>query len=208
MVISFSPVFETEADLAALYQAPTAGAVAKEIGLIDKYCRRFIELSPFLCIGSLGANGRGDVSPRGGEPGFVHVLDEKHLALPDRPGNNRLDTIRNFLHQPNVGLLFFVPGFDDMLRVNGTAWITTDASLMQRFYVNGRPPLSVIVITVEEAQLHCPKAVRRSGLWDPARHVERRSFPTLGEIMRDQLALKKELSAIEDFLARDALKLY
>jgi PPOX class probable FMN-dependent enzyme len=208
MVISFSPVFETEADLVALYQAPTAGAVAKEIGLIDKYCRRFIELSPFLCIGSMGANGRGDVSPRGGEPGFVHVLDEKHLALPDRPGNNRLDTIRNFLHQPNVGLLFFVPGFDDMLRVNGTARVTTDATLMQRFYVNGRPPLSVIVITVEEAQLHCPKAVRRSGLWDPARYVERRSFPTLGEIMRDQLALKKELSAIEDFLAKDALKLY
>ena len=208
MVISFSPVLETEADLAALYPAPTAGAVAKEIGLIDKYCRRFIELSPFLCIGTMGANGRGDVSPRGGEPGFVHVLDEKHLALPDRPGNNRLDTIRNFLHQPNVGLLFFVPGFDDMLRVNGTARITTDATLMQRFYVNGRPPLSVIVITVEEAQLHCPKAVRRSGLWDPARHVERRSFPTLGEIMRDQLALKKELSAIEDFLEKEALKLY
>ncbi len=180
----------------------------RKIAHIDGYFRRFIELSPFLCIGTTGPSGLGDVSPRGGAPGFVHVLDETHLAIPDRPGNNRLDSLRNLLTHPGVGLLFFVPGFDDMLRVNGTARITTDEPLMRRFVVDGRLPLAVLVIEVREAQLHCPKAIRRAGLWDPAAHVDRRSFPTAGQILRDQLALAKEVSAIDDFLRKDALNLY
>jgi PPOX class probable FMN-dependent enzyme len=199
---------ETEAELRVLYRPPSPGAVAKELSRIDGYFRRFIELSPFLCIGTTGASGLGDVSPRGGEPGFVHVLDETRLAMPDRPGNNRLDTLGNVTHNPGVGLLFFIPGFDDMLRVNGIARITTDAELMRRFLVDGRPPLSVMVIEVKEAQLHCPKAIRRARLWDPAAQLHRSCFPTAGQILRDQLALPKPVSEVDAFLQKDALRLY
>src|SRR5262245_56504635 len=128
---------ESEADLRTVYSEPKAGTVAKDIGHIDAHCRSFIALSPFVCIGTTSADGAGDVSPRGGEPGFVQVLDDKHLALPDRPGNNRLDTLKNIVAHPGVGLMFMVPGFQDILRVNGTAKISRDPALLhlERFVV-------------------------------------------------------------------------
>ena len=188
---------KNEADLRTIYRAPSGGAVGKDIGLIDKHFARFIRLSPFLCMGTAGPDGSADVSPRGGEPGFVHVLDPKTLAMPDRPGNNRLDCLTNITARPGVGLLFFVPGFEDALRINGAAKITIEPALMDRFTVDGKSPRSVIVITVTEAYLHCPKAIKRARLWDPSARVDRTQFPTAGEIYRDQLKLDTPVQRID-----------
>jgi len=194
------PTRETQVDLRAVYDEPPAAALAKDIGHIDQHCRWFIELSPFLCMGTMGLDGLGDVSPRGGEPGFVHVLDRNLLAMPDRPGNNRIDSLSNIAERPGVGLLFFIPGFGDVLRVNGLARIATDRPLMDRFIVNGKAPLSVILIDVKEAYLHCPKAIKRARLWDPDVQVERSLHPSAGQIYRDQLNMEKEASAIDAVL--------
>lgn len=197
-------VLRTESDLREIYKQPGAGASAKCLAKLDIHSQRFIELSPFACFGTSAPNGLGDVTPRGGEPGFVHVLTPTHLGMPDRPGNNRLDSLTNILKNPGVGLLFFIPGFEDTLRVNGTAQITTDQTLMQRFAANGKLPLSVIVIEVKEVYLHCAKALRRSGLWRLESQVDRRTFPTAGTIYRDQLALEKAASEIDQALEKDA----
>lgn len=194
----------TEADLRTVYKQPAGGAVGKDVAQIDAHFAHFISLSPFLCIGTSSADGMGDVSPRGGEPGFVHVLDPKTLAMPDRPGNNRLDSLGNITRNPGVGLLFFVPGFEDMLRVNGVARVTTEPELMQRFVADGKPPRSVVLIDVKEAYLHCAKAIRRAGLWTQEAQVDRANFPTAGEIYRDQLKLETEVGRIDAALEKDA----
>lgn len=197
---------ESESDLRAVYKQPSPPAIAKDIGRIDEHCRRFIELSPFLCIGTMNREGFGDVSPRGGEPGFVHVLDDKHLAIPDRPGNNRLDTLKNLVDQPGVGLMFMIPGFEDIVRVNGTARVSRDPALMARFLVEGKPPLSVVVVEVREAFLHCGKAIRRARLWEPAARVDRGAYPSTGQVLRDQLSLDVEPKVIDDALEASARK--
>ncbi len=196
--------FTSESDLRTTYKAPSDGVLAKDIRHIDAHCARFIELSPFCVIGSSRTDGFGDVSPRGGEPGFVHVLDKTHLALPDRPGNNRLDSLSNITANPAIGLLFFLPGVNEMLRVNGEATISTEQALMDRFLVNGRPPLSVLVVEVKEAYLHCAKAIKRAGLWDQDAQIERADFPSLGQIMRDQLTLDVEAELVDQMLDQDA----
>jgi uncharacterized protein len=124
--------------------------------------------------------------------------------MPDRPGNNRLDSLSNLTTHPGVGLLFLIPGFEETLRVNGRARITTDAALMNRFIVDGKPPRTVIVIEVSETYFHCGKAIRRAGLWEASAQVDRRSFPTMGKVYREQLALEKDAAAIDDTLERDA----
>jgi PPOX class probable FMN-dependent enzyme len=197
-------VIETDADLRKLYKPPTDAAIAKTLTQIDGHCRRFIELSPFVCLGTTGPDGLGDVTPRGGDPGFVHVLDSTHIALPDRPGNNRLDSLGNVVRQPGVGLLFFVPGFEDMLRLNGHARLTTEPALMERFIVHGKPPLLVLVVEVKEVYLHCTKAIRRAGLWNPDARVDRKSVATLGQILRDQVGLEPEAPAIDADLENNA----
>jgi PPOX class probable FMN-dependent enzyme len=201
---AWSNVLKTESDLRAIYKRPGAGATAKCLTQLDVHSGRFIELSPFACLGTSAPNGLGDVTPRGGEPGFVHVLCPTHVALPDRPGNNRLDSLTNILKNPGVGLLFFIPGFEDTLRVNGIAQISTDQTLMQRFVANGKSPISVIVIEVREVYLHCVKALRRSGLWHLESQIDRRTFPSAGQIYRDQLALQNEAAAIDQALDKDA----
>ena len=195
-----------EAGLRAVY-GPAARAVReKAFPHFDPHSRRYIALSPFFCIGSSRADGLADVSPRGGEPGFVHVLDDTRLAFPDRPGNNRLDTLANIVHQPAVGLLFFLPGVTDMLRVNGRAAITTDAALMERFRHDGRLPRSVVVVTVDEVYFHCSKALLRSDLWNPEKRLPKGAFPSLGRIVRDQLRLAVPARLIDLALNRDAKK--
>lgn len=194
----------TEADLRAVYKQPSGGAVGKDIAQIDAHFAHFISLSPFLCIGTVGDNGLCDVSPRGGEPGFVHVIDAQTLAMPDRPGNNRLDSLGNITCNPGVGLLFFVPGFEDTLRVNGVARVTTEPKLMQRFLQDGKPPRSVVLVEVKEAYLHCVKAIRRAGLWTQQAQVDRATFPTAGQIYRDQLKLEIPGEAIDASLEQDA----
>jgi hypothetical protein len=208
MIDALTPMIASEAELRVLYKQPTPLAAAKEIGHIDRHCRRFIELSPFVCIGTMGSGGAADVSPRGGEPGFVAVLDESHLAIPDRPGNNRLDSLLNIVGQSSVGLLFFVPGFEDMLRVNGVARITTDATLLSRFVAAEKFPLSVMVIEVRQAQVHCTKAIKRASLWKAASQIDRRSFPTLGQVLHDQLALEREVAEVDDAIDKNSRNLY
>ncbi|AUG53780.1 pyridoxamine 5'-phosphate oxidase family protein [Thalassospira marina] len=181
---------ETMDQLRGIYGDPLEIAIQKQLSVLDKHCRRFIELSPFAVISSADENGEADVSPRGDGPGFVRVLDEKTILMPDRPGNRRLDTLTNILVNPQVGLLFFVPGMNETLRINGTAELHDDADLLDMFGDTGKLPISVIKITVQEAFLHCAKSLMRSRLWQVDAQIERKSFPTLGAIIKDQLSLE------------------
>ncbi len=157
----------------------------KEIDSIDRHCRSFIELSPWATLATADAEGFPDVSPRGGQPGFVKVLDEHRLALPDRQGNNRVDSLRNLAANPRAALMFMVPGIDETLRVYGTTSLLPADSLGIDFTEFGRKPLSVLVLHVERAYFQCSKSVMRSGLWDPERRVERSVFPPFSQVLRD-----------------------
>jgi len=160
----------------------------KVLPRLDRHARAFIALSPFLVLGTADADGNQDTSPRGDPPGFVQVRDERTLLIPDRPGNRRVDSLANIAAQPKVGLLFLVPGFDETLRVNGSARLDVDPEVLAGLSVQGRPALLAIVVTVEEVFFHCSKAFIRSRLWDPAARVERSRLPTLGRIIADQIA--------------------
>lgn len=175
-----------EAQLRALYPPTHTLAALKSLRSLDPHAQEFIRRSPFLTIGTQNREGRADVSPRGDPAGFVKVLDDTTLAIPDRPGNNSLDTLSNILANPNVGLLFLVPGFDDTLRVNGTARLSTDPDLLQTMSVNDRTPTLAIVVQVGEVFLHCAKAFRRSRLWDPDARQDRKEMPTLLKMILDQ----------------------
>ncbi|MEM9785442.1 MAG: pyridoxamine 5'-phosphate oxidase family protein [Pseudomonadota bacterium] len=175
-----------ERELRALFPPTHPIAVQKCLDQLDKHARDFIARSPFLCISTQTADGRADVSPRGDPCGFVQVLDDKTLLIPDRPGNNRLDTQSNILANPAVGILFMIPGFDEMLRVNGIAQITRDPDLLSLAVVNGRTPTTAIVVTIEELFIHCAKAFRRSKLWDPRQYQDRGEMPSLIKIVLDQ----------------------
>ncbi len=174
------------AELRSLFSETHPMAVVKCQTRLDRHAMDFILRAPFLCIGTQSPNGSADVSPRGDPCGFVKVLDEKTLLIPDRPGNNRLDTQSNILANPSVGLLFMVPGFDDTLRVNGRARITRDPELLALTAVQDRMPTVAIVVTVDEVFLHCAKAFRRSKLWDPSQRQDRSEMPSLLKIILDQ----------------------
>jgi hypothetical protein len=176
-----------EDQLRALYGEPGDLVRRKELPTLDGHCRAFIAASPFLVIATADAKGRADASPRGDGPGFVAIVDERTLLIPDRPGNKRLDSLRNVLENPNVGLIFFVPGMNETLRVNGRAELITDRALLEPLAVGGKVPLSGIVVRIEEAYLHCAKALIRSKLWDPAVQIDRKIFPTLGQMIADQI---------------------
>lgn len=180
-------------DLDQLYRAPGKLVMDKVLDHVERHGRAFISHSPFCIISSAGPGGMIDVSPRGGEPGFVQVSEDgRTLFLPDRPGNNRLDTLRNLLAgDGQVGLMFMIPGFDDVYRVNGKASATDDATLLARFEAFGRLPRLVLMIEVQEAFLHCPKAIMRGRLWDPEARVERSVLPSGAEMISDQLNLGK-----------------
>lgn len=175
-----------EAALRSLFPAQTALAKNKCQNALDHHAQSFIQRSPFVCLGTQNADGRADVSPRGDPPGFVKILDSKTLAIPDRPGNNRLDSLANIIANPTVGLLFIIPGFDDTLRVNGQASLVTDPALLEAMIVNDRVPKLAIVIKVDEVFMHCAKAFRRSHLWSPEHFQDRREMPSLSKIILDQ----------------------
>lgn len=174
-----------EVSLRHFYEATHALALQKERQTLSANAEAFIRRSPFLCIGTQGPEGRADVSPRGDAPGFVTILDDRTLAIPDRPGNNRLDTLANILANPSVGLLFLIPGYDETLRVNGRAKLTTQPDLLDGMAVNERRPKLAIVVAVEEVFLHCAKAFRRSHLWDPDHRQDRREMPSLMQMILD-----------------------
>lgn len=196
----------TEDQLRALYAAPAERAVRKELDRLDVHCQRFVALSPLCVIASGGDAGRSllDASPRGGPPGFVHVADDRHLLLPDAGGNNRLDTLTNLLHDPRVALLFFVPGVDETLRVNGTARLRDEAAYLERFTGERQLPKLVIEVQVREAYLHCAKALMRSRLWHADAQVQRSVLPTLNQMIHDQIGSAAPPEAQADMVARYA----
>ncbi len=178
----------SEGELRGRFDEPSARALAKDIGRLDEMCAKLIAASPFVVIGSADQQGHADVSPRGGPPGFVTVLDEGHLAIPDATGNNRLDTLANVIAGGRVGLLFLIPGRDTTLRVNGRAWVSAEQSLLERLQAVGQPPRAAIVVAVEEVYAHCPKAFVRSRLWDPESWPDPAGLPSSAEVTRAHLA--------------------
>lgn len=173
------------ASLRNLYEPTHALALQKQRLTLGPNAQAFIRRSPFLCIGTQGNEGRADVSPRGDAAGFVRILDDSTLAIPDRPGNNRLDTLDNIIANPSVGLLFLIPGYDETLRVNGQARLTTQRDLLEEMAVADRLPKLAIVVDVDEVFLHCAKAFRRSHLWDPGSRQDRSEMPSLMQMILD-----------------------
>ena len=184
-------------ELRDVYGPAIERARKKSLRRLDGHCRRFIELSPFVCMGTVGSGGA-DVTPRGDQPGFVRVVDETTLAMPDWPGNNRLDSLENLREDARVGLLFLIPGFEETLRVNGRAEISFAEELLGLWE---KRPKSALVIRVEEAFLHCGKAMIRSRLWDPAARVERSALPSYGQMLKDQIEIADTASEIEASVA-------
>ena len=175
-----------EAALRAQYPERSKLSAIKELDHLETHSRNFIALSPFLVIGSTRPGQGTDVSPRGDHPGFVRVLDDHTLAIPDRPGNNRLDTLSNLLADAEVGLIFFVPGIDETLRVNGTASLSSDPALMAASAVNGKLPRMMVLVKVRQMFFHCGKALKRSRLWQDDYKVERSTFPSLARVIIEQ----------------------
>jgi uncharacterized protein len=180
-------VIENSDSLREIYGMPSERAVKKELHRLDRHCRAFIARSPFLVIASADAAGRCDASPKGDMAGFVTVIDDATLLIPDRLGNNRVDTLGNLVARPGIGLIFFVPGINETLRINGRARVTTDPALLEPCAVNGKVPKSGIVVSVEEVYFHCGKALIRSDLWNPEKQVRRGDFPSLGRILAEQI---------------------
>jgi len=189
-VLSPQPV---DAAVLAGYRAPSQLVVDKVIDRVDEHSRAFIALSPFATLATAGADGFPEISPRGGDPGFVHVLDEHRLALPDRPGNNRVDSLRNLAVNPRAALLFFVPGAEETLKVFGTTSLVEPDTLGVDLTEFGRAPRSVLLVTVQRVYFQCGKAVMRSGLWDPARQVDRSTMTPFGQVLKDHCRLETPL---------------
>jgi len=184
-----SPDILTIDALRQLYAQPQERAVKKEIGALDVHCRNFIALSPFVLLATGDTEHRLDASPRGGAPGFVKVSPRGELLIPDAPGNNRLDSFENIVATGQVGLLFLIPGFDETLRVNGTAVLTTDPEALAACTDERRTPKLVVRVTVNAAYLHCAKAFLRSKLWSESARVERARLPTAGRMISDQTGI-------------------
>jgi PPOX class probable FMN-dependent enzyme len=179
---------------------PSEVARRKELPALDVHCRAFIARSPFLLLGTSGADGRCDVSPKGDAPGFVLVLDDHHLVVPDRPGNNRIDGFTNIVENPHVGMIFLIPGREDTLRVNGRACIVRDGRILDRFEVQGKRPKVAIGVEVEECFLHCAKAFKRSGLWERERWPDVAGLPSMARMLWDQIEAKPAGHAcVEDY---------
>ncbi len=181
-------MIESENELRARLGSAEGLAVQKSRPGLDKHSRRFIAMSPFLVLSTANARGKADVSPRGDPPGFVHVIDDQSFLIPDRPGNNRLDTMTNIVENPNVACLFFIPGFEDTLRVAGRASITGDGELLRHCTVNGKAPKVGVVVKVDEVFLHCAKALKRSKLWQDDYKQERSQMPSIARIILEQVS--------------------
>jgi PPOX class probable FMN-dependent enzyme len=188
--VTVDPISEP-ADLRLVYGPPGKPALKKQLAGLDPHCRSFIAHSPFVLVSTADDDGRCDVSPKGGPPGFVAVLDDTHLALGDLSGNNRLDSLENLTRSDGIGLLFLVPGIGETLRVNGRAAVTTDPSVLEATALDGRPPKVAILVAVEEAYIHCAKALRRSRLWEPE------AWPDTSDMARPAAMLKDHIGLTE-----------
>ena len=196
-----------QSELRSAYRQPNKRAQQKVLDHLDSHCRDFIALSPFCIISSFGADGLVDTSPRGDPPGFVATPDKRTLLIPDRPGNNQVDSLQNVIVNPQVGLLFMVPGMNETLRVSGKAEIVTDTEVLSPLSVQERPPLSALRVSVEEAFLHCGRSLIRSRLWDPEAQIDRSCYPTYGQVLADQIrgADAREIDSSEDEANREML---
>ena len=188
--------------LRALYPPAKGRSVAKQLDRLDRHCLRFIELSPFVVLASVGPQGHCDASPRGGEPGFVKAPDAHILLIPDAPGNNRLDTLENIVATGRLGMLFLLPGMDETLRVNGRARLNDAPERIAQFTTERRAPRLVIEVQVEDAYLHCAKALMRSRLWDPASRVDRGVLPSMGQMLNEQIGTPGPAETQEQMLLR------
>jgi PPOX class probable FMN-dependent enzyme len=206
MTSRFEETIVTRERLREIYRRPNYRAANKVIDHIDPICRSFIAACPFVLVATRGADGRLDLSPKGDPPGFVRVLDDKTLAIPDRLGNNRIDTFDNLLVHPEIGLYFLIPGHGFTLRVSGTGQIVCDTRLLEQAAINGKPPSSLLVVTVEEAFQHCAKSIARSNLWDPARWPDRSGVAGLAEAMVVHGALTESVPEMQAIIDKDAFE--
>lgn len=194
---------DSATDLRTIYRDASGAAVDKVIHTLDHHCRGFLAVSPFFVLSTADDHGVCDGSPKGGAPGFVEVLDDRHVAWADYSGNNRLDSFENIVRNPSVAMLCLVPGLDETLRINGTAELRTDDELLERFAVDGRPAKVVVVVTVEEAYVHCAKALRRSALWDPHSWNDAEAIPDGRAMVRDHAAIDVPLDVVREHYDRD-----
>ena len=195
-------MIDSKEKLRSAYPPAKERSLKKQLTQLDKHCLRFIGLSPFVVLSSGTLDGGFDASPRGGEPGFVRAPDARTLLIPDAPGNNRLDTLENIIANGRLGLLFLVPGVDETLRVNGSARLEDDLALIDHFKNEKRIPKLVIAVTVEDAYLHCAKALMRSRLWNAHLHVERSVLPTMGQMLNDQMGVRAPVETQEQMVER------
>lgn len=199
----FKDIVTSREELRAIFGAPGERAVLKERPHLDGHTREFIARSPFVLLATSDRGGRCDVSPKGDAPGFVMVLDDTHLVIPDRVGNNRIDGLINIVENPHLGMIFLIPGREDTLRVNGRACIIRDGEILSRLEVQGKQPKVAIGVEVEECFLHCAKAFKRSGLWDRERWPDVAGLPSMAKILWDQIGLKATAQCSADDYERD-----
>jgi uncharacterized protein len=206
---TFSHVVSSKDELRAIIGMPSEVAIRKQIAALDEHCRAFIAQSPFVLVGTSNAEGRCDVSPRGDGPGFVMVLEDGMLLIPERPGNRRVDTLLNIIENPRVGLLFLIPGIEETLRVNGRAAIIRDPDLLERMAVQGKTPLLATAVEVDEAFIHCAKAFKRSRLWDEDARPPRSAVPSLARMAIDHAQIPNcTVEELEEALEKDYKRLY
>jgi len=182
-------IVSSEEELRSILGSPSELVKNKVIHFLDDHCRDFISKSPLLLLSTSDRSGACDVSPRGDAPGFVHILDEKHLVIPERPGNRRVDSLRNILSNPNAGLFFIIPGLEETLRINGHAIIFRDQDILKNMEANGKIPLLGICVTVQECFAHCAKAFKRSQLWNPASWTDKADLPNIARMLADHAKL-------------------
>jgi uncharacterized protein len=204
MAQRFDETIATRERLREIYRQPTHRVADKVIDRIDPICRAFIAACPFVVVATRGADGKLDLSPKGDPPGFIAVLDEKTLAIPDRLGNNRLDTFENLLVHPEVGLFLLIPGNGDTLRISGQGQIVRDVQLQERASINNRLPSAMLIVAVEEAFLHCAKSVTRSRLWRPEFWPDRCQVPSLAEAMVIHAELDDTVPEMQAIIDKDA----
>ena len=208
MASDFEEVVTTLGRLREQTAQPSSRAQAKVIAHIDDICRRFIAACPFLLVASRGADGRLDISPKGDPPGFVAVLDDKTLAIPDRPGNHRFDTFANVIECADIALIFMIPGHGDTLRVSGKGRIVRDTALQSRLAVSGKSPNFALVVTVEEAFMHCSKCMIRSKLWNPEYWPDRSRVPSLAEALVAHAKPSETIGEVQAFITKHDQHLY
>lgn len=202
--MQFTDVIRSEAELRAMLGDPVVAAVVdKTLDRLDRHCRTFIERAPFVLIATADGAGRMDISPKGDAPGFVSVVDDHTLLIPDRPGNQRFDTLRNLFEQPRIGLIFLIPGKRETLRVSGSAQIVRDRDVLAGLAAQGKVPALAIAVTVEEAFMHCAKCMIRSHLWQPESWPSLEGLPTLAEAMKDAAAMPFPVEVIAGLIEGD-----